>query len=56
MQLELSGEEVDALREVLDASLVELKGEIHDTDNVTFRRGLTQTQATLESIRTRLGG
>jgi hypothetical protein len=56
MQLEMSDEEVDALRQVLDASLVELKGEIHDTDNVSFRKGLAQTQATLESIRTRLGG
>lgn len=56
MQLELSDEDAAALRELLDASVVQLRGEIHDTDNVAFRRGLTSTRETLESIRARLGG
>ncbi len=54
MQLELSDEEADALRELLDSSVTQLKGEIHDTDNVAFRRGLSHTRETLEAIRSRL--
>ncbi len=56
MQLELSDEDADALRVLLDSSLMQLKGEIHDTDNVAYRRGLAQTRETLETIRARLGG
>jgi hypothetical protein len=56
MQLDLSQEEQEALRQLLSASLVELKGEIHDTDNVSFRQGLTRYRATLEAISARLGG
>lgn len=36
--------------------MVELKGEIHDTDNVSFRRGLAHTRETLETIHARLSG
>lgn len=56
MQLELTDEEEDALRQLLERSLAELKGEIHDTDNVSFRKGLAHDRATLEAIRARLGG
>lgn len=56
MQLELSDEEVGALRMLLDTSLSQLKGEIHDTDNVSFRQGLSHTRGTLEAIRSRLTG
>ena len=56
MQLELTEEETEALRQLLDRSLVELKGEIHDTDNVRFRKGLAHYRETLESISTRLVG
>jgi hypothetical protein len=56
MQLELNEEEVGALRQLLDRSLTELKGEIHDTDNVSFRHGLARGRDTLEAIRTRLNG
>lgn len=55
MQLELSDEEASALRQLLDGSLVELKGEIHDTDNVAFRKELAQYRETLETIKGRLG-
>jgi hypothetical protein len=56
MRLELNEEETDALRQLLDGSLTELKGEIHDTDNVAFRKGLARTKEMLEAIRTRLRG
>jgi hypothetical protein len=56
MQLELNDEEFAALRRVLDASLRELKGEIHDTDNVSFRKELSSHQATLQAICARLDG
>jgi len=56
MQLELTAEEVDALRQLLASTLVELRGEIHDTDNVRFRGELAHYRATLESISTRLRG
>jgi hypothetical protein len=55
MQLELS-KEADVLRELISSSLVQLKGEIHDTDNVTFRRGLTHTRERLQTIKSRLSG
>ncbi len=56
MQLELNDEEVEALRQLLDGSLRELKGEIHDTDNVSFRNELTSYQHALQSISARLAG
>jgi len=56
MQLELNEEEAAALRQLLDRSMVDLKGEIHDTDNVSYRKGLAHDRETLEAIRTRLGG
>ncbi len=39
MQLELTEEETEALRHLLDGSLVELRSEIHDTDNVSYSTG-----------------
>ena len=54
MQLELNDEESDALRHLLDGSLTELRSEIHDTDNVTYRRGLSHYRETLRTINSRL--
>jgi hypothetical protein len=54
MQLELTEEETEALRSLLDGSLVELRSEIRDTDNVSFRRGLSHYRETLATISTRL--
>jgi hypothetical protein len=56
MQLELNEDERDALQHLLDGSLRELKGEIHDTDNVSFRRDLARYRDHLESISVRLAG
>lgn len=56
MQLELTAEEADVLRKLLATTLIDLKGEIHDTDNVRFRSELGQYRETLEAITTRLGG
>jgi len=54
MQLEVTDEEADALCLLLERSLAELKGEIHDTDNVAFRRRLEHDRATLEAVHARL--
>jgi hypothetical protein len=56
MQLELTVEEAEILRKLLANTLIELKGEIHDTDNVRFRAELAQYRETLEAISTRLEG
>jgi len=56
MQLELTEEEAGALRQLLASSLMELKGEIHDTDNVRYRHELAHYRETLEIISSRLGG
>ncbi len=54
MQLELSDEETEALRQLLDGSLRELTSEIADTDNATYRKGLSQYRETLRAIQSRL--
>lgn len=54
MQLELNDEELEALRQLLEGSLRELSGEIADTDNVTYRKGLSTYRDTLRSIQSKL--
>jgi hypothetical protein len=54
MQLELTEEETEALRKLLEGSLIELKGEIHDTDNVEYRHGLSHYRQMLQAISDRL--
>ena len=56
MELKLTEHEVTALKQLLDGSLRELKGEIHDTDNVAYRKELTDYQTTLQGICARLDG
>ncbi len=56
MQLELSDEEADALRHVLAGALSELSGEIADTDNAAYRKGLATYRDSLRSISDRLAG
>lgn len=54
MQLELNDDEAAALRRLLDGSLRELSGEISDTDNASFRKGLMEYRDALRAIQTRL--
>ncbi len=54
MLLNLSQHEAHLLRQVLDSYLKELRGEIVDTDNPGFRRGLREEREELESIAARL--
>lgn len=54
MQLELNDEEAAALRQLLDGSLRDLSGEIADTDNATYRKGLSQYRDALRAIASRL--
>jgi hypothetical protein len=54
MQLELSDDEAEALRRALLEILGELSSEIADTDNATYRKGLSAYRETLRSIQSRL--
>jgi hypothetical protein len=56
MHLELNEEECDALRKALDGAVKELSGEIADTDNAAYRKGLSTYRDTLRSISARLTG
>lgn len=54
MILELTHEEEEALRALLDRDLGNLYAEISHTDNPTFRAGLREERALLRAIRERL--
>jgi hypothetical protein len=55
MQLTLTSEEADALREVLTAHLAELRVEIGRTDHREFRERLREQDELFERILARLG-
>lgn len=55
MQLTLSREEADALRELLSAALSELHSEIHHTDASAFREQLRHRERLLLGLRAQLG-
>lgn len=54
MKLDLTPEEADLLATVLDEYLMELRVEIADTDDYTFRMGLKEKQATLKALLERI--
>ena len=54
MELKLEEPEVDVLRETLDATLRDLKYEIADTDNPTYKRQLRKRETLLLSILAKL--
>jgi hypothetical protein len=54
MQLELNDEEHEVLNQALQESLRELSSEIADTDNATYRKGLSHYRETLRTIQSRL--
>jgi hypothetical protein len=55
MQLTLSSEEADALRELLTTSLAELRSEIHHTDASDFRERLKHRERLLLRVHGQLG-
>jgi hypothetical protein len=55
MELNLSDEEVDELRVLLDQAIRDLSPEIAGTDNPAYRSGLRGRRELLREIRGRLG-
>jgi hypothetical protein len=49
-ELKLEPPEVELLRDILDESVRDLKYEIADTDNLTYKHRLKERQALLRSI------
>jgi hypothetical protein len=56
MQVELSDEQAELLREVLDSVVGDLSPEIADTDNPTYRRQLVARRDQLRAILAQVGG
>jgi hypothetical protein len=56
MQLELSDEQVEVLRDALDSVVGDLSPEIADTDNPTYRRQLVARRDLLRAILSQVGG
>ena len=54
MILELTRDEADELRALLDRNLSNLYAEISHTDNPAFRAGLREQRALLRAVRERL--
>lgn len=56
MQLELTDEEADLLRQILDVTVRDLSPEIANTDNASYRRGLLDRREHVRALLDRLGG
>ena len=56
MNIELDDNQSELLREVLDSAFRDLRYEIADTDNTTYKAGLRSREAVLSSILSMLGG
>ena len=56
MKIELDESQAELLREVLDSAFRDLRYEVADTDNTTFKAGLRAREAMLGSILSQLGG
>jgi hypothetical protein len=56
MLIELTDAQRTELRDLLRGALSDLSSEIADTDNVTYRSGLRDRRATLESVLALLEG
>ena len=50
MQIELSRDEAELLREVLHHEVEQLDKEINRTDSLRYKRGLRDTDRTIETI------
>jgi hypothetical protein len=55
MNIELSSEESDALRAALESALSDLRMEVADTEDQTFREALKAREKALRSVLDRLG-
>jgi hypothetical protein len=53
--LELTYDEVEQLRFILDSYLTDLRGEIHETDNRDFRADLKKREQFIKSVLDKLG-
>jgi inorganic pyrophosphatase len=56
VNIELDHEQSELLREVLDSAFRDLRYEVADTDNTTYKQGLRSREAVLASILAKLGG
>ena len=56
MRLELSESDLELLRDVLDSEYRDLKFEIADTDNSTFKASLVERKRRLASLLDQVGG
>lgn len=56
MHLELSDDDAQLLREVLDSVVRDLSPEIADTDNARYRRGLVDRRHHIAAILDAVGG
>ncbi|MGQ0433470.1 MAG: hypothetical protein ACT452_13795 [Microthrixaceae bacterium] len=56
MHLELTDEEADLLRQILDITVKDLSPEIANTDNANYRRGLIDRREHVRAVLDRLGG
>ncbi len=54
MSLDLTSEEDEVLRELLDVALSDMSMEIADTDNAGYRTGLRDRRTLLQSVRAKL--
>jgi hypothetical protein len=55
MQLELTNDEIELVRRILSSYLSDLRMEIADTDNPTYRRQLHEEEDAVRAIIARLG-
>jgi len=55
MDLTLTDDEANELRDLLDGSLGDLSSEIADTDNPSYRLALKERRTRLQAVRARLG-
>ena len=56
MNIELDESQAELLREVLDSAFRDLRYEVADTDNSSFKAGLRAREDVLASILSQLGG
>ena len=55
MELTLTDDEANELRDLLDGSLGDLSSEIADTDNPSYRLALKERRTRLQAVRSGLG-
>jgi hypothetical protein len=56
MNIELDDSQTELLREVLDSAFRDLRYEVADTDNTTYKENLRAREVLLGSILSKVGG